>query len=521
MSIASRLFWTTLLLAGTCSLAAASGFERLLMPGRVIEGHADIEDDCGACHDSTSDRATAELCTSCHEDVGTDRAGVTGFHGRFDPARKNECIVCHTDHEGRDADIVAINSGLFEHRWTDFVLTGAHLLASCGDCHASGDAYSAAPTECVDCHRNDDVHRGGLGEDCQACHRSADWQNTTFDHSQTNYPLTGRHANVACNDCHRDNNFLPTPQRCASCHAIDDVHTGKNGDICSDCHSTATWAGIRFDHDTTGFPLSGGHDRLQCTDCHSREDFQDTFSESCHDCHAVDDDHQGRNGRECESCHQPTVWPDTSFIHAATGFSLKGAHVALSCDACHKEASMGQVLAACGDCHSIDDSHAGQLGKNCAACHEQSNWSLVRGFDHDLTGFPLTGLHSTVACSECHPTNRFHDASTDCTVCHADDNPHGDTLGDECTGCHNTSNWTLTNFNHDLHTGFPLDGSHRELACNDCHSDASSSASDVPSNCGGCHLSDDIHKEQFGSGCDQCHSTSTWIGVESLSGRRP
>ena len=521
MRFRTHVFLFVLLLGGVSDLAVASGLEKLLMPGRVIEGHADIEEDCEACHDRSSDRAVAELCTSCHEEVGADRTSRTGFHGRFDPARQNECIVCHTDHEGRDADIVAINAGLFDHRWTDFVLTGAHLVASCESCHLPEEGWSEAPAECVDCHRDDDAHRGGLGAECQDCHTSADWQNTTFDHSQTDYPLTGGHVDVACNDCHRDNNFLPTPQRCSSCHAVDDVHAGSNGDICSDCHSTSTWSGIRFDHDTTGFSLSGGHDRLQCTDCHKREDFKDAFIEACRDCHVVDDDHQGRNGNECESCHQPTVWPDTSFIHAATGFELAGAHVELACSTCHKEATMGQVEASCGDCHAIDDSHSGQLGNNCAACHEQTAWLPVTGFDHDLTGFPLTGLHSTVACGECHASNRFHDAASSCVACHAEDDPHGESLGDDCTSCHNTGNWTLTAFDHDLHTTFPLDGGHEVLACNACHSDASASAADVPSNCGGCHASDDVHNDQFGSRCDQCHSTSTWSDVDSLSGRRP
>ena len=35
-------------LAVSSSPADATGLERLLMPGRVIEGHAEVESDCGA-----------------------------------------------------------------------------------------------------------------------------------------------------------------------------------------------------------------------------------------------------------------------------------------------------------------------------------------------------------------------------------------------------------------------------------------------------------------------------------------
>jgi hypothetical protein len=520
MIIFVRRLIFALLLTSVCGTAYAVGLETLLMPGRVIEGHADTEDDCGACHDNSSDQATAALCTSCHEDVGSDRAALSGFHGRFDPARKQECVACHTDHEGRDADIVAINAGMFDHRFTDFALSGAHLNVTCDTCHTPGEKYGEAATSCNACHVEDDVHRGGLGEDCRSCHSSADWKTTRFDHSQTSYPLSGRHADVACTDCHRDNKFSNTPQRCASCHAIDDVHAGNNGDVCSDCHSTSSWGGIRFDHNTTDFPLIGEHDRLQCTDCHERQDFKDHDNHACVNCHITDDDHQGRNGRECDTCHQPTLWPDTTFLHIDTGFTIIGAHTDLNCSSCHKDATMSLVANSCGSCHTADDSHGGQLDDNCSQCHTQTSWHNVAGFDHDLGSFPLTGMHATVACGECHTSNRFHDATSSCVSCHADDDPHEDSLGGDCASCHNSNDWGITDFDHDLHTAFALDGAHQDLVCNACHSDDSSSAADVPSTCGGCHISDDVHAGQFGSKCGDCHATSSFRDVESLSGRR-
>lgn len=510
-----------ILLSLSSSVAFSAGLEKLLMPGRVIEGHADIEDDCKACHDADSDQATASLCTSCHEDIGADRQSQSGFHGRFPASQRNECVLCHTDHEGRNTDIVAMNSGLFDHRWTDFALDGAHISVACGDCHDADKRYRVTPLSCVGCHKKDDVHGGGLGQNCNSCHSTSNWQESEFNHDLTDYALTGRHAKVECDDCHRNNNFASTPRRCATCHNIDDVHAGENGDACHDCHSTSSWSGILFDHATTGFPLVDAHAGLQCKDCHKRDDFKDQFANGCAGCHRVEDDHQGRNGEQCDNCHKPTVWSDTEFDHADTAFPLIESHAELICSACHKASTMEEVPATCGECHAVDDSHAEQLGQECETCHQQSSWSESIRFDHDLSAFPLTGLHATVACGACHESNRFHDVENDCASCHRKDDTHKGALGESCGTCHNSNDWAQTVFDHDTHTSFSLDGGHADLNCIDCHRDASSAAADVPSTCGGCHVTDDVHEGQFGAQCDQCHSTTSFKDVESLSGQTP
>ena len=126
---------TALLVVLFSSQVIAAGFETLLMPGRVIEGHADIQGDCAACHDVQSDLPQAVLCISCHEEVGDDRAARTGFHGRFGAAQGNECVVCHTEHEGRDADIVQVAvTAAAVHAATDQPVQAPRLdRRPCGD----------------------------------------------------------------------------------------------------------------------------------------------------------------------------------------------------------------------------------------------------------------------------------------------------------------------------------------------------------------------------------------------------
>ena len=85
--------------------AAAQTIESLVMPGDVVRGHADIESECSSCHKLFSRSEQRALCLDCHEDVATDLGARTGFHGKSDGANTDECATCHTDHEGRNADL--------------------------------------------------------------------------------------------------------------------------------------------------------------------------------------------------------------------------------------------------------------------------------------------------------------------------------------------------------------------------------------------------------------------------------
>lgn len=495
--------------------AEAQDFKKLVMPGRVIAGHADIEGDCGVCHSSDDAVTQPALCVECHEDVGLDRANGSGFHGKFLAAASNECAVCHTDHEGRDADIVQAISSLFDHRQTDFPLLGQHLGLSCADCHAPDAKRRDATLPCGSCHTADDMHGGALGQECQNCHVTDNWQETRFNHALFAFALTGGHAEVACVDCHRGNVFAGTAPDCVSCHAVDDVHGGAKGATCGACHDNASWQGIGFDHfGETGFALAEGHQGLDCMDCHNRPDYRDGLSGACADCHAGEDTHQGNNGAVCESCHATTDWADWFFTHAGLGFDLNFRHAELQCAACHKGSISEPVSARCQSCHSFSDTHVGQMAEDCGTCHQESGWAAAVMFDHDLSGFPLTGLHAIAPCESCHDSNRFHDAPEECVDCHLEDDTHSGSLGEDCGSCHSSNAWRLTDFDHLASTGFSLEGAHAVASCSSCHSDSAADLGDVPSTCGGCHRNDDIHRGQLGTRCDSCHNSTTFTEIE-------
>jgi hypothetical protein len=159
-----------------------------------------------------------------------------------------------------------------------------------------------------------------------------------------------------------------------------------------------------------------------------------------------------------------------------------------------------------------------QLGDDCPGCHAELTWTNDVRFDHDLTQFPLLGLHRDALCEDCHATHAFLDAPDVCIDCHLEDDVHAGRFADDCAACHSPVDWAAWRFDHDARTDFPLDGSHQGLDCTGCHRDAveSMSAIDLSGRCADCHRSDDVHRGEFGDGCEQCHRTSSFGDLRTL-----
>ena len=501
------------------SASASAQIKTLIMPGAVIEGHADVEQDCEACHAAFERGKQRDLCTACHENVAADIDAAMGFHGRFDSARTETCAACHTDHEGRDAQIVELNPQKFDHRFTDFALVGEHDAADCDACHSAGQKFRDAPHACKDCHAEDDAHRGSLGTECGNCHSPTGWPDVEFDHDSTSFPLVGHHNEASCLDCHEDDRFKNTPTTCYGCHAKDDAHDGRSGRQCENCHSPAGWEDTRFDHARdTIFPLQGRHGDLTCSDCHSDDPFADSLDTACVSCHEDDDKHDGHFGDRCDTCHVSSLWTTITFDHDTdTEYSLHGAHTAIACEECHVEPIfVGGLEPGCSNCHSDDDPHAGTQGKECADCHNESSWPDDVFFDHGLTGFPLLGVHADSDCDVCHETRVFRDAPTACIDCHREDDAHDGRFAQDCRLCHNPVDWLEWRFDHDVRTAFKLEGAHTAVDCESCHRQSLTAQRTIGRRCGDCHRSDDIHDGEFGSDCGRCHSADNFRRVRSI-----
>ncbi len=471
----------------------------------------------------------------------------------------------------------------FDHSKAGWTLDGKHGGLTCNKCHNPSHVPEAEKTNirvkdlnrtflglskrCITCHV--DEHRGQLGQNCQQCHNTSDWKKTSnFDHSRTRFALTGEHAKVACEKCHLPSGTDQKPkwaglnfETCESCHR--DPHRGTFSARCDTCHNTITWRSVsvvalnsRFDHSKTKFPLLGRHTQITCSKCHASGDFRRPIAfEKCSSCHRPDP-HSGQfaqraDGGECSSCHTVEGWKPAEFgvtEHAKTAYPLEGKHALLQCAKCHIPAGRATLFkikfARCTDCHR--DAHAGQfknapLLNRCDLCHtvrgfRPSTFTLVQ---HQDTKFPLLGAHIAVACGDCHKKGsdadlgdvavfRFRDMS--CTGCHLD--PHrgqfaermahlgsdGKPLG--CLACHRLDSWKdLTKFDHST-TKFALLGTHRAVACADCHKPPNLEINLIhvdfrlaPHDCEGCHA--DPHAGQFLENgitirCASCHNSNKW-----------
>ncbi len=493
----------------------AAPIETLVMPGPVSAAHADIEVECSGCHAAFSKTLQRDLCLSCHDHISVkeDLEAGTGFHGRSETVGKAECATCHAEHEGRTANIVGLDIETFDHDITDFVLEGSHAERVCEDCHAADKLPREAPSACFDCHEAKDSHKGKLGKECGNCHRETDWQTTKFDHTKdTEYILTGAHQVVECVLCHTNQTYKGISTDCHSCHQIDDRHQGNFGKDCKQCHKTEDWKKNTFDHKkSSDFALQDRHTEIECSSCHLANQFKEELAHECVSCHLADDIHQGANKVDCGACHNSREWKSVKFDHQKdTDFPLNGAHFELECRMCHSGGTIDMELdTACINCHQVNDVHQQSLGENCVRCHGESGWTSDVLFDHDLTRFPLIGMHSVVLCEACHLSPRFADTPGQCLDCHSQSDTQHDTFGTDCGSCHNPNDWLLWEFDHQS-TGFVLDGAHADLNCQNCHKKGWDYQAKKQFTCVDCHRNDDIHSGEFGRHCSRCHNSHSF-----------
>lgn len=489
---------------------AAQSLESAIMPGKLIQGHAKLEDDCGNCHVRFNRSAQSGLCQQCHKAVAVDIKAGRGYHGRI---QSSPCSSCHTDHKGPTARIVQLAEQQFDHKLTDFQLRGKHTGIQCAKCHKPGVKHRDAPTLCAGCHKPEDPHKGSLGNKCESCHREQGWKELTFDHATTRLPLRGRHQKVPCSDCHTNRQYASIATDCQSCHRKDDLHKGSFGPKCGNCHTEQGWKAPAFDHDiSTHFPLRGRHAGVKCESCHRAPIGSSKMPRDCVACHRGDDPHKESLGTRCQRCHNERGWKSASFDHAKdTRFPLQGRHRTITCQSCHVTGVTQKIASACVECHRKDDPHRGGLGNQCQRCHTESKWKET-AFDHDRdTRFALRDRHRKTPCQQCHKDNRYQDKlPQDCYGCHRADDRHQGQLGTNCSSCHDARGWNEAKFDHSR-SRFPLLGRHIKAQCKDCHS--TRAFKDASVECISCHGKDDVHKERLGSRCAQCHTSERWKAV--------
>lgn len=345
--------------------------------------------DCIECH-ANGYTGTPTDCAACH---------TADFNSAKDPDHvasgfSMECQVCHTE--------TAWEPAIFDHDETDFPLRGGHIGVDCIECHTDG--YAGTPTDCVACHQadydqttNPDHKTSGFNTDCVVCHAETTWIPATFDHDNTNFPLTGAHITVDCIECHADG-YVGTPTDCAACHQLDfDNSTNPNhkklglSADCVSCHTTEpNWMPARFDIHDQFYALNGAHAAIKndCATCHNG-DYNNTPN-TCFSCHQSDYNNANNpNHRsagfptDCESCHSEVAWEPANFDHDAMYFPIySGTH-------------RGEWQQ-CIECHTTSGDFK---AFSCIDCHEHNDPNDLRDEHNDVNGYK----YESNACYECHP----------------------------------------------------------------------------------------------------------------------
>jgi hypothetical protein len=382
-------------------------------------------------------------CKSCHKrDFITD----PGIKERADTymGLDQQCLTCHADyHQGAlSTDCAGCHdfnkfkpAQKFDHNRARFKLVGSHAEVDCAKCHKISvqngkeiqQFKGLSFGKCTDCHR--DIHANKFGQNCTQCHTMISFHQIkgmkSFNHSKTNYPLEGKHNQVACAKCHKAGYSKKLRYNlCTDCHT--DYHKkqfmvqGKTPD-CSTCHSILGFDQSSFtieQHNESPYPLKGAHLAIPCFECHKKNETWSfrQIGTNCIDCHkdihasAMDTKYYPEAA--CQTCHSNNSWVEIDFDHSKTGYALQGAHLRQSCRSCHfkvgdeglVEQKFSQLTSSCTECHK--DAHQKQFdesaGQGCLKCHDYFDWKAGL-FDHNLTQFPLDGRHKNVSCNKCHP----------------------------------------------------------------------------------------------------------------------
>lgn len=481
-----------------------------ISPGDLSQAHEKLEglSNCTQCH-VLGEKVTNQKCLACHDEIQSLLASSEGYHASVEVKGK-DCFACHSEHHGRSFQLIRLDQDSFNHDLTGYKLEGKHEAAKCADCHQMKNIKAPAlkkkertflglEQRCFSCH--EDYHQKTLSADCASCHGFDSFKPTVkFDHQKTAFALKGKHEQVACEKCHERTAQNGKPfqhfsglkfESCANCHK--DVHENKFGPNCSSCHNENSFhqvAGMtNFNHQKTNFPLEGKHRQVSCRSCHQQSLTAPVAHAKCADCHR--DYHRGQFTNEtskpdCSVCHDVTGFTTSSFTieqHNQLKFKLEGAHLATPCFACHQKGirwEFPQIGERCVDCH--ENIHRRKIAEeympqeNCQLCHNVIEWRDVT-FDHQKTGFTLTGKHTIINCRSCHfkeegdiVEQHFSGLGKDCENCHQD--PHREQFKVDgktnCAKCHQSYAWKPSRFDHDQ-SRFQLEGQHAQTACVRCH----------------------------------------------------
>jgi hypothetical protein len=312
-----------------------------------------------------------------------------------------------------------------------------------------------------------------------------------------------------------------------------------------------SFLGMKVDH--KDFPLTGGHEELQCATCHEDGIYAGTRTDCSH-CHpqpideylVVDNDsfptypiynypdyrfstliYPEHFPGECSDCHGTEDWKPIQFAHETV----------IECLSCHED-DLPEV-AIIPDSFMINIAYTPDLTYgleeddehypgDCILCHtETTGWDIYE-YDHDGVdeceschqSDPPTE-HYPGNCMNCHEDYKDwnvavvnHTGLTDCLTCHSQDSLTNHYNG-QCSHCHNSKDWAQATFDHsgysDCRSCHSKPAKHFKGGCANCHTTTDWGTASFShkglTNCMSCH---DEPGDHYEGECTLCHSSRSW-----------
>ncbi len=201
--------------------------DAMVAPGAVKAAHAQIANDCFACHTPFRSASVAR-CIACHKvtDIGrlTTKGAPVRQAGRMPAFHQAliepNCMACHSDHA--EPRLTRRTAKTFAHS-----LLKPEVRAQCSGCHTAPDTP---------------LHRQSRAN-CSTCHSDSAWKPAIFEHAR--YFVLDRHHAVACTTCHNGPDYATytcygchehQPDRTRAQHAEEGIGNIAN---CVRCHRSA------------------------------------------------------------------------------------------------------------------------------------------------------------------------------------------------------------------------------------------------------------------------------------------
>lgn len=324
----------------------------------------------------------------------------------------------------------------------------------------------------------------------------------------------------------------------------------------------------KFDHDHTGFVLTGEHAKLACDTCHIRGIFKG-IPKRCEGCHATVSQISATkksathiaSTNACDDCHLDTTWKSARVEHASVMGSCKDCHngskatgksnqhitTEASCDACHGTTAWRPVhfdhtgvTGGCFSCHNgvtakgKNPAHI-QSDNNCENCHHNFNSFLGGRFDHNTIKTGCVSCHNGTQAKGKSAAKPTHIPATDaCESCHSTTNfrpyraiDHGAVTG-ACVTCHNGTTVLGSGVTIVGKQQAPRPHPQTSDTCSDCHKSFTSFATGAGAkpdhtnltNCVSCHNGTIARGKSAAvpphiaittdSACESCHNTTSF-----------